>query len=223
RVKMTRVSSSGGMIIQNYDFEVRRGEELVYSGDTYFGFFSKAALAQQVGIRDAALYVPNEDEVGRGHGGAYPLRAPFPAEQLRMIDAVDLWVPDGGPAGLGYLRGTKKVDPREWFFQAHFYQDPVCPGSLGLESFLQLLKFAAVQRWGESAGQWFQTVALNRKHGWIYRGQVIPTDAQVTVEAVISAVDDVERLLVADGFLSVDGRVIYQMNDFSLQAKAGSG
>ncbi|MEK9146532.1 MAG: type I polyketide synthase, partial [Elusimicrobiota bacterium] len=41
RVKMTRVSQSAGMIIQNYDLEVRRGPRLVYQGDTYFGFFSK--------------------------------------------------------------------------------------------------------------------------------------------------------------------------------------
>lgn len=222
RVKLTRVSSSGGMIIQNYDFEVRQSGDLVYAGDTYFGFFSKDALAQQVGIRDAVLYIPTAAEVARGTSGPFPHHAPFPDDPVRMVDAVETWIPDGGPSGLGFIRGIKRVDPEEWYFKAHFYQDPVCPGSLGLESFVQLLKYVAVQRWGQSSGQWFQTVALNRKHGWIYRGQVIPTNAQVTVEAVISAVDDVERLLVADGFLSVDGRVIYQMNDFSLQAKAGS-
>ena len=47
--------------------------------------------------------------------------------------------------------GTIAVDPEFWFFKAHFYQDPVWPGSLGLESFLQLLKYAAWQRWGEPA------------------------------------------------------------------------
>ena len=31
-------------------------------------------------------------------------------------------------------------------------EDPVTPGSLGLESFLQLLKFAAVERWGWQEG-----------------------------------------------------------------------
>ena len=52
-------------------------------------------------------------------------------------------------------RGAIAVDPGAWFFQAHFYQDPVWPGSLGLESFLQLLKFVAFHRLGPPpAGGW---------------------------------------------------------------------
>src|SRR5260370_36704338 len=39
-VNITRVSHSGGMIIQNYDFSVRAGNRLVYDGNTYFGVFS---------------------------------------------------------------------------------------------------------------------------------------------------------------------------------------
>jgi hypothetical protein len=45
---------------------------------------------------------------------------------------------------------------------------------------------------------------------------VIPTDRTVTVEATITAVDDAARTLTASGFLSVDGRVIYQMINFHL-------
>ena len=53
---MTQVSHVGGMIIQHYDFEVRDRIGPVYRGDTYFGFFSKQSLAQQVGIREAPLH-----------------------------------------------------------------------------------------------------------------------------------------------------------------------
>src|SRR5207253_6787657 len=49
--------------------------------------------------------------------------------------------------GLGLAVGRIAVDPDFWFFRAHFHQDPVWPGSLGLESFLQLLKYAAWKRW----------------------------------------------------------------------------
>ena len=48
--------------------------------------------------------------------------------------------PEGGEAGLGQIRATKEVDPAEWFFKAHFYQDPVQPGSLGIEAMLQALQ-----------------------------------------------------------------------------------
>nr|WP_320116161.1 beta-ketoacyl synthase N-terminal-like domain-containing protein [uncultured Desulfuromonas sp.] len=216
-VKLTRVSSSGGMIIQSYDFSVEDRHGAVYTGDTVFGFFTEQALANQIGIRDAALYQPTAEEQQRAVSLPYPHPAPFPDEQLRMIDDIALFVADGGPQQLGYIRGTKKVDPAEWFFQAHFYQDPVCPGSLGLESFQQLLKYVADQRWKCDEHTVFEPITLNHNHHWMYRGQIIPTNTIVTVEAVITAVDDTRKTLTADGFLQVDGKVIYQMKSFSLR------
>ncbi len=45
------------MIIQSYEFAVRRRlAATVYRGQTTFGFFSRDALAQQVGIREAKPY-----------------------------------------------------------------------------------------------------------------------------------------------------------------------
>ena len=41
--------------------------------------------------------------------------------------------------------------------------------------------------------------------------------AEVTVQATSPSVDDARRLLKADGLLAVDGRIIYQMTDFTLQ------
>ena len=38
----------------------------------------------------------------------------------------------------------------------------------------------------------------------------------MTVQAEIKAWDESRRLAVADGNLLVDGKVIYQMNDFSM-------
>jgi acyl transferase domain-containing protein/3-hydroxymyristoyl/3-hydroxydecanoyl-(acyl carrier protein) dehydratase len=221
RVKMTRVSSSAGMILQWFDFEVRAGVEVVYRGDTYFGFFPAAALARQEGIQGAARYLPAADELARGRSLDYPTEPPFPGEPLRMVDRIEVFVPDGGPHQLGYIRASRQVLRDEWFFKAHFYQDPVVPGSLGLESFLQLLKFVASERWGSPGAQGWQAVALDAPHEWVYRGQVIPENHRVTIEAVVTAVDDAARLLTADGFLSVDGRVIYGMKRFTVQPAPG--
>jgi hypothetical protein len=52
---------------------------------------------------------------------------------------------------------------------------------------------------------------MELKHRWTYRGQIVPTNRLVTIEAVITAVDDAARCLKADGFLLVDGKAIYQM------------
>jgi 3-hydroxymyristoyl/3-hydroxydecanoyl-(acyl carrier protein) dehydratase len=213
---MTKVATSGGMIIQEFDFSVADRHDVLYEGETMFGFFAREALANQVGIRDAKPYQPTADEERRGRNLPYPDSAPFPEKQLAMIDRIELFVPDGGPNGLGYICGCKDVDPDEWFFKAHFYEDPVTPGSLGLESFIQLMKFVAVERWGWQDGAVVSAVAVERKHRWLYRGQVVPTNSRVTVCAWITAVDDQNRIMTADGFLSVDGKLIYQMTDFSV-------
>lgn len=215
RVKLTRVSNSAGMIIQSYDFEVTDADGPVYRGDTVFGFFSQAALANQVGIQGASFYVPPLPEQQRGEvPGPYPAQAPFPDVQLRMLDNIDLYVSAGGVHGLGYLRASKVVNPQEWFFAAHFYQDPVCPGSLGLESFIQLIKYAAVRRWGGSETTTFESTVLNMEHRWSYRGQIIPTNRHIRVEAVITHIDEAQRCITADGLLSVDNKTIYSMRDF---------
>lgn len=219
RIKITNVSNSGGMIIQHFDMHVRSRAGDVYKGTTYFGFFSKDALANQVGIREAAVYQPTAEEIRRAQQFVYPREAPFADDQMRMVDDVMHFDSAGGPKGLGYLRGTTQVNPDAWFFKAHFFEDPVWPGSLGLESFIQLMKLAAHQRWGAGARPdevQFQTLAAGEKHSWIYRGQILPTDSRVTIDAAITQVDDVRRMLRADGFLTVDGRVIYQMKDFAI-------
>ncbi len=216
-VKITRIASSGGMIIQGYDFVVSDGKGVVYSGDTVFGFFSKESLAQQVGVQGASLHQPTEIELASAEQFTYPHELPYPDTQMCMVDEIEVFVPQGGSHSLGYIRGIKIVDPEEWFFKAHFYQDPVCPGSLGLESFLQLLKVVAAKKWGVNHGSQFETVVCGEKHSWNYRGQIIPTNKKVHVEAVVSRVDDENRMLKADGYLSVDGKIIYQLKDFSIK------
>ena len=86
---------------------------------------------------------------------------------------------------------------------------------MGLEAFLQLLKVVATERWGGAADASFEAVVPGHMHAWTYRGQVIPGDQEVTVEATVTSVDEARRLVRADGFLIVDGRVIYQMTDFT--------
>ncbi len=221
-VKMTRVSNSGGMIIQHYDFDLRCDDQTVYVGNTYFGFFSKASLANQVGFRDAKPFVPTPADLVHSIKFPYTDTAPFADRRFQMIDDVQL-SQSGGPGGLGFAIGTTHVDPTSWFFKAHFHQDPVVPGSLGLESFYQLLKFYAADRWKLSPNASFATpiiegtsTSVPAKHEWVYRGQVVPRDQKVTVSAVITRVDDQKQQLQAEGFLSVDGRIIYQMKQFSL-------
>ncbi len=235
RARLTKVSEAGGLIIEEFDMEVLRENQIVYQGDTVFGFFTAETLANQVGIGNASrmAYSPTPDEIKRGTSHRFEDEAPLfpedpdlhdaapaamPAKALRMIDRIELYVPDGGPEGLGFIRGIKEVDPDEWFFKAHFYQDPVCPGSLGIESFIQLMKFAALDRWKELAETHTFEFVTGNEHTWLYRGQVIPTNKIVEVDAVVTRVEDsVSPALFADGFLKVDGLFIYQMKNFGIR------
>jgi PfaB family protein len=235
RARLKKVSEAGGLIIEEFDLEVLNEGRMIYKGDTVFGFFTVETLATQIGIGGAAklAYSPTQEEVERGISHVFEDDSPLfpgdpdltetvsmgmPAKALRMIDKIDLYVPDGGPNNLGFIRGTKKIDPDEWFFKAHFYQDPVCPGSLGVESFIQLMKFAALNRWpGLSDTHVFEFLTEN-EHTWLYRGQVVPSNKQVEVDAVITKIEEAPApALYADGFLKVDGLFIYQMKNFGLR------
>ncbi len=235
RARMTKVSEAAEMIIEHFDFRVLHDTETIYSGNTYFGFFTKQTLAQQVGIRNAekTAYTPSTDELQRSRSLIFNDAAPLfpedpdgdfassltmPAKALRMIDRIDAYVPNGGPHGLGYIRGVKKVDPDEWFFKAHFFQDPVCPGSLGIESFLQLIKFAAMNQWPHLEKTHRFEWIMDEPHSWSYRGQVVPENKTIEVDAVITKmVDTPSPTLYANGFLKVDGLYIYQMENFGFR------
>jgi 3-hydroxymyristoyl/3-hydroxydecanoyl-(acyl carrier protein) dehydratase len=205
------------MILQHFEFRIDSRDGLVYDGSTEFGFFQPRSLEQQVGVRDAGAYEITPEERARAESFVFPTDPPIPDARLRMVDRVDLLVADGGPHGAGVALGSTTVDPGAWFFAAHFLDDPVWPGSLGLESLLQLLKIVAAKRWGVGTSTVFESQILGRKHRWSYRGQLTPASRIMAVQAEIKACDDRSGSLVADGHLRADGKVIYQMNDFSIR------
>jgi len=219
RVRLIDVSRSGGMSLVFFQVETLASGEPVVQLTTSFGFFPGEALAQQVGLPPAGeegAWFGRPTEASLDLASLRVRASILPRERLALLDRITGFWPTAGRAGLGRLRAEKDVRASDWFFKAHFYQDPVTPGSLGLESFLQLLKFAAFERWGWQEGNTV-ALAMGRRHSWLYRGQILPSDSRVTVEAWITAVDDMERTLSGDGFLSVDGRLIYRMNDFTLR------
>jgi len=234
RARLTNASEAADMIIEHFDFEVCCREKRIYNGKTYFGFFTRQALAQQEGIREATqhAYVPAPESIRNGIAREFVDLAPLapgdpavdmaptlalPAKSIRMIDRIEVYIPDGGPDGLGFVRGTKTVDPAEWFFEAHFYQDPVCPGSLGIESFIQLLKFVALERWPQLENSHRFGLLKEVEQTWIYRGQILPENKLVTVEAVITKIQEAPLPVIqADGYLKVDGLPIYKLENFGI-------
>jgi PfaB family protein len=233
RARLKKVSKAGDIIIEMFDFQVLQANTMIYTGNTAFGFFTPEALAQQKGIRSSDLYSPTSEEATDASWFNFKDEPPLtpadlntspascltmPSKAIRMIDRIDLYLPAGGPKRLGFVRASKHVDPTEWFFKAHFFQDPVCPGSLGIESFLQLIKFVAIDRWGERIDNHRFEHLSATTHKWVYRGQIIPQNKKIEVEVVVTSIQELpDPVITADGYLKVDGLTIYKMENFGFR------
>jgi 3-hydroxymyristoyl/3-hydroxydecanoyl-(acyl carrier protein) dehydratase len=228
RATLTSISAFGGMILVNFELTCEAEGRVVLRVKTGFGFFPEEALANQVGLamaphEQASLGLPDNLDLDLRQmpaalfGGAARLAAP----PLLMLDRITGHWTTGGRAGLGLIRGEKAVDPGEWFFKAHFYQDPVQPGSLGVEALLQLLQ-ALMLRDGMADGidgPSFEPLALDLEATWRYRGQVVPTNRLITtlVEVLERGRDDRGAFAIAAGTLYVDGRKIYELPRFGMR------
>lgn len=237
RIKATlkSIAQAGGTIIVSFDGEISADDGIIYTFDTVFGYFRLEALQQQVGL-------PVTDE--QRSLFELPCAAPAidlhtrPAEffgpgarladpMLLMIDRVSGRWPTGGGAGLGRWRAVKDVNPAEWYFKAHFYRDPVQPGSLGIEMLLQLVQFAMLdlgfgKQMGPSAR--FEPVALHEAITWRYRGQIVPTNKQITADIELTRVerDDHGILAVAEASLWCDGIRIYSASNLGMRITPGA-
>jgi len=204
---------------------------------TVFGFFPEESLASQVGLppseaERAFMGQSAEQAVDRPAGSLAGTSsragtACLPGPVLLMLDRVTGYWPEGGAAGLGRLRAHKDVDPGEWFFRAHFFQDPVMPGSLGVEAMGQLLQWYLIER-GATEGldsPRFEPIMTGQPVAWKYRGQVRPADNHITIELEITATghDDRGRHALADGWLWVDGLRIYHVTGLGMRVVPGKG
>jgi 3-hydroxymyristoyl/3-hydroxydecanoyl-(acyl carrier protein) dehydratase/1-acyl-sn-glycerol-3-phosphate acyltransferase len=233
RAKLNNLSRSGGMIIVGFDVQCLLDGDPVYDLKTVFGFFPTQALATQVGITPSeaektALEAPSDVLVdlqprpAKFFAGALTLPSPM----LLMIDRVDGWWPEGGKKGLGKVRARKDVEASEWFFKAHFFTDPVQPGSLGIEAMIQAVQWVAIEK-GVHEGMVaprFEGLALEQPMSWKYRGQVLPRNKVVTAEMDIVEIRREANgiLIVADGWLWVDGLRIYGATGMGIRVVDGA-
>ena len=230
----TSVVTTPGMFLESFKGTCYIGDVPVYEFTTKFGHFSPEALATQVGL-------PTSDEDRQWVDAASDQQVDLvsrparycegslrlPDTRLLMLDRVTGIWPEAGKAGLGRLRAEKDVNASEWFFKAHFFQDPVQPGSLGIEALIQLLQFHMLERdmgAGMSAPR-FEPIAIGRPMSWKYRGQVVPRNKTILTEIEITEVgrDDRGVFAVANGWLWVDGLRVYSVEHMAMRIVEGSG
>ena len=220
KARLIKSTTTEDIIIQHYEFRCISAGHTIYEGATHFGFFSPKSLLRQTGL--TVSLEERIDKIISKSLGRYPKGHLWPEGKWRMIDEVAVDV-NGGPYALGQAFGLVAVDPGAWFFKAHFFHDPVWPGSLGLESFLQVAKAMAKGIFNpaprDTTWSWEAPVISQDTHQWIYRGQVVPFNKEVRVNLVVTKRDEERKILTVDGYLLVDDKVIYKMTNFSLALK----
>ncbi|MFG2846481.1 beta-ketoacyl synthase N-terminal-like domain-containing protein [Kitasatospora sp. NPDC048296] len=237
--KLLMTSAVSGAVLQNFSYELSVDGEVFYTGESLFGYFSDAALANQVGL-DNGEYLPPWIErervpAERVRRIELPADAPaftdptgghlhLPGGNFALVDRVDL-VADGGRHGRGYLYGRRRVRPDEWYFDCHFHRDPVMPGSLGVEAVLQALRlFVLEQDLAEGIERPRFAMATDVEMSWKYRGQILRHDGEMRFDAHIKEVrrEEGRLLVIADADLWKPGLRIYELTDVAVEVRPGA-
>ncbi|MCP4989608.1 MAG: beta-hydroxydecanoyl-ACP dehydratase, partial [Colwellia sp.] len=236
---------AGGMIVQSFTFELYVKDEskaaqsldshdLFYKGTAVFGYFGSDALTNQLGIDNGKIThpwfednnTPKSDikmiDLSNSNLPLYQAPANKPhyklaGGQMNFIDTVSI-VEGGGKAGIAYVHGERTIDATDWFFRYHFHQDPVMPGSLGVEAIIELMQTYALEN---DLGKDFvnpRFIAPTTLVKWKYRGQITPLNKQMSLDVHITDIirEDGEVRLVGDANLSKDGLRIYEVKDIVL-------
>ncbi len=212
----------GDTIIQRFTFALECDGEVFFEGRSTFGYFTPQSMASQAGLDGGKpaqpWYLKASGSNGRllspaGVGG-------LPQGRLRLIEQV-LIEPEGGANQAGYIYASRQNSPDDWYYACHFYQDPVMPGSLGIEAMLQALKVFARQQSGTEVET---RLAVGPQMKWKYRGQVLQSHHQMRLEVHLhpALLTGGRRLLSGDASLWADDRRIYEAQNMVIEIKENS-
>jgi 3-hydroxymyristoyl/3-hydroxydecanoyl-(acyl carrier protein) dehydratase len=211
------------------------GDLLFYEGEATFGYFTKAALSSQAGLDagkqvlrwidtiDPAEYRIVEIDPHQPLGSGY-LRLTDADSKLTLTDVIKV-VPDGGMHGKGYAYAHTIINPDDWFFKAHFYQDPVMPGSIGVETIMQALQAYAIETGlgSDMESPHFAQTDGGHRTTWRYRGQILSDSEKSHIEAHIKEIKyEPDKIIIyADASLWRDKLRIYHVTDIALSIVEG--
>jgi len=217
-VRLLSSTRGQGAIIQSFDFRMLCEGIPFYEGWSSFGFFPQASLERQVGIGAANETQGRQERAGGGEivriTEVTPKHRVAPV-QLTLVNEISVQAPQPGAV---LLTATGRVTPEDWYFKAHFYQDPVMPGSLGVEAAYQAMVGYARARYPRF------TDGVVRPDGaqeltWKYRGQITPRDSAWLVRVRMTDVDadQARARLVGSAEIWKGDTQIYQVDGLALQ------
>jgi 3-hydroxymyristoyl/3-hydroxydecanoyl-(acyl carrier protein) dehydratase len=220
--------ASGDTIIQRFTFELSCGSQALYSGWSIFGFFPPDAMANQSGLDSGKKTFPELESAAESANSGIPVNIKalmppppgkpdyrMPTGRLTFLDQL-MWAPKSNSRQRDLVYALRENDPAAWFYACHFHQDPVMPGSLGVEAILQAIQaYALAADLGKHMISPSFQLPLNLPLNWKYRGQILPTHRQMKLEVQIKRVEESSRrvLIVGDASLWADLTRIYEIKD----------
>ena len=96
----------------------------------------------------------NKSELFQFSDGAFGSEiSKLPLPPMLMIDRISKISEDGGKYNKGQIIAEMEINPKLWFFDCHFKDDPVMPGCLGLDALWQLTGFYLTWLGGTGKGR----------------------------------------------------------------------
>ncbi|MFJ9370917.1 hypothetical protein ACIRRA_41805 [Nocardia sp. NPDC101769] len=223
-----------GQILQRFRYVMEADGVPYYEGQSLFGYFTEEALNSQIGLDggkevplwldtqqrnqlaevreidftvDKSWYEPHPETglyIGSGH--------------FRMLDSAVV-VPGGGRNGRGHLKATRQVEPDDWYFDCHFHEDPVMPGSLGVEAVMQGLQtYVMATDLAAGLGKVRFGLATGVPFTWTYRGQILQHEKRMDLELDVTEVRETPQglLVLADASIFKPGMRIYHLQNVAV-------
>lgn len=172
------------------------------------GLFPSASLQQQQGItpRRPASALPS------------PPAASLPAVPAlrRVLHRISGFDAFGGAAGLGHLVAERDIEPGDWVFRAHFFQDPVQPASFSIEAMMQAAVALLALLRPEAEAEPYPVPGASA--AMRFRGQILPRHRRMTVAVEVAALTRDEAELEA--WVGIDDQTIHHCRGLRLRLKA---
>ena len=221
-------------IIQKFRFRLSVNGQPFFEGQSAFGSFPGKTMDRQVGLDGGKESLPAylQPGFGRTNGHKYDLKsAPFQGSgplklstgRLALLDEVFV-DPAGGLDGKGYCFASREIRAEDWYFANHFFQDPVMPGSLGVEAILEAIRIYALST---GLGSHFTAPRFELvdqlEFNWKYRGQILSSVKKMMLEVKIQRVEEDGNGLriMGDASLWADRIRIYEVKQAGLSITKG--
>ncbi len=156
------------------------------------------------GVRRKTYYTRNElidCAYGKTFGAG---NAQLPLPPLLMFDRITNIDQFGGNFKKGNLVAELDITPDLWFFKCHFHDDPIMPGSFGMEAIWQLTGFYLAWLGYSGKGRVLDSGTTR------FANQISADNAVLRYEIHLKRIFELSDTIgIADGYLSLDGDLVY--------------